>query len=362
LDRAVRDNDSAVALGAIEALRTTAGESSLIGTEDYKQPLVRALRFPDLVVRIRAALALGAALPKSPFADSEFVVPVLAKALTLTGREQVLVIDSDQSNLNRVMDALRGGDRDVIGDTNSYRARERARTEFHGLTGVFISTDAREPALATVLSQLRSEFMYAKTPVVLLTKPGQSVLAEQVASGDPYVEAVDASADGVALETALERVRSRTGRARLDPDLVLSLALEAAETLHSIGVDGRTVYDFGVAEPALIAALSSDSEELQTTAASVLALARTSTAQRSIARIALDAGNADSLRISAFNSLGESAKHNGNLLEERQVAQLVEIARDDTDLTIRTAASEALGALNLATNKASEIIRSYYGG
>ena len=78
--------------------------------------------------------------------------------------------------------------------------------------------------------------------------------------------------------------------------------------------------------------------------------------------IALDAGNADSLRISAFNSLAESAKHNGNLLEERQIAQLVEIARDDTDLTIRTAASEALGALNLATNKASEIIRSYYGG
>jgi HEAT repeat protein len=362
LDRAVRDNDSAVALGALEALRTTAGESSLIGTEDYKQPLVEALKFPDLVVRIRAALALGAALPKSPFADSEFVVPVLAKALTLTGREQVLVIDNHQSNLNRVMDALRAGDRDVIGDTRSYRAMERARTEFHGLSGVFISTDAREPALPTVLSQLRSEFMYAKTPVVLLTKPGQSVLAEQVESGDPYAEAVDAAADGVALEAALERVRSRTGRARLDPDLALSLALKAAETLHAIGVDGRTVYGFGVAEPALIVALSSDSEELQTTAASVLALARTSTAQRAVAMIALDAGNVDSLRISAFNSLAESAKHNGNLLEERQIAQLVEIARDDTDLTIRTAASEALGALNLATNKASEIIRSYYGG
>ncbi len=32
------------------------------------------------------------------------------------------------------------------------------------------------------------------------------------------------------------------------------------------------------------------------------------------------------------------------------------------DLTIRTAGSKALVALNLATNKASEIIRSYYGG
>ena len=38
------------------------------------------------------------------------------------------------------------------------------------------------------------------------------------------------------------------------------------------------------------------------------------------------------------------------------------IARGDTDMTIRTAASQALGAISLTTNKASEIIRSYYGG
>jgi hypothetical protein len=53
LERAVADNDAPVALGAIRALRTTAGEASLIGTEDYKQPLVQALRFSDLLVRIR---------------------------------------------------------------------------------------------------------------------------------------------------------------------------------------------------------------------------------------------------------------------------------------------------------------------
>jgi HEAT repeat protein len=362
LQRAVRGNDSPVALGAIEALRITAGESSLVGTEDYKQPLVQALRFPDLLVRIRAAFALGAALPKSPFADAEFVTPVLAEAVTLTGREQVLVVDSDERNLNRVMEVLREGGRDVIGDTNFYRALERTRTEFHSLAGLFISTDVTDPAMTTALAQLRSEFTYTKTPVVLLAKPRQSLLAEQVASADGYAEAVDAAADGAALEAGLERVRSRTGRAPLDHDLASSLALQAAETLRSIAVDGRTVYDFGVAEPALIAALSSDNEELQITAASVLALARTPTAQRSIAEIALDSGQPDSLRVSAFNSLAESAKHNGKLLEERQVAELVEIARDDPDLTIRTAASEALGGMNLAAGKAGEIIRSYHGG
>jgi undecaprenyl pyrophosphate synthase len=72
--------------------------------------------------------------------------------------------------------------------------------------------------------------------------------------------------------------------------------------------------------------------------------------------------NTDSLRVAAFGSLAESAKNNGNLLEEGQIAELVDIAHDDPDLIIRTAASQSLGALNLTTNKASEIIRSYYGG
>ena len=42
--------------------------------------------------------------------------------------------------------------------------------------------------------------------------------------------------------------------------------------------------------------------------------------------------------------------------------KLLRIAKDDADLTIRTAASQTLGAINLGNNKASEIIRAYYGG
>lgn len=362
LARAVRDNDSPVALGAIEGLRITAGEASLTGTEDYKQPLVTALQFPDLVVRIRAALAIGAALPKSEFAGSQLVVPVLATALGQTGRQQVFVVDADETNLNRVVSALRNGDRDVVGDTSFYRALERARTEFQSLSGLFVSTDVADPGLYESLRRLRTEFIYSKIPVVALAKPDQSLVAEKLARFDPYVEVVSAAADAAALEAAFARVNARTGWAPLDADLALSMALQAGETLRAIAVDGRTVYDVGVAGPALIAALSSTDERLQTLAASVLALLPTPTAQRAIAHIALDERNTDSLRVAAFGSLAESARSNANLLEEDQISDLVEIARNDPDLTIRTAASKALGAINLKSNKASEIIRSYYGG
>jgi HEAT repeat protein len=362
LDRAVRERDTAVALGAIEALRITAGESSLIGSEDYKQPLAQCLRFPDQVVRIKAALALGAALPKSQFADSQFVVPVLASTLTQSGRQQLIVVDADQGNANRVMGALRGGDRDVIAETGFYRAMDRARTEFQMVSGVFLSTDLTEPGLAVALEKLRSEFTYTKTPVVVLTKPRQTVMAEDLARVDSLVEIVDAAAADTALEAALERARGRAGHAPLSGEMALSLALRAADTLRSIAVDGRSVYDASVATPSLISALSASDERLQITAASVLALTPLPAAQRAIAHVALDEKNSKSLRVAAFGSLAESAKNNGNLLEEAQVAALVTIAKEDADLTIRTAASQTLGAVNLSNNKASEIIRTYHGG
>jgi HEAT repeat protein len=362
LGRAVRDEDTAVALGAIEALRVTAGESSLVGRENLKQPLVEALRFPDALVRIRAALALGAALPKSPFADSQFVVPVLAGAVSLTGREQVMVVDADRGNLNRVMEVLRNGGRTVLGETNLYRALERARSESQAPAALFISTDVAEPGLRTALRQVRSEFLYARTPVVVLVKQGDSILADDVMSADRFAAGVDAAAEDADLEAALERARERTDQARIDEGLSLDLALEAVETLRRIAVDGRTVYNVGAAEPVLISALSIANEDLQTAAGAVLALIPTPSAQRAVAAMALDAGNAESLRVSAFDSLTESAKNTGNLLAEDQLNDLVSIARDDADMTIRTTASRALGALNLRTNQASDIIRSYHGG
>jgi HEAT repeat protein len=362
VDRGVRDNDSAVALGAIEGLRTTAGEASLIGLEDEKQPLVQALQFPDLIVRVRAALALGAALPQSRFTGSDQVVPVLAAALAQTGREQVLVVDADETNQHRVAGALRGSDRQVLSDAQFFTALDRARKEFQTVTGVFIATDATQPELAEAVRRLRREFVYSKVPVVVMVKPQQSGMATRLGRGDPYVETVDAAADAADLVKAFDRVRSRTGQTGLSADLALSIALQSADTLRRIAVDGRTVFEVGAAESALIAALSSTEPKLQMLAASVLALLPAPTAQRAIAHVALDAGHQEPLRLSAFSSLAESGRNHGLLLDDGQVKSLVDIAKNEPDLTLRTAASQALGSLNLKTNKASEIIRSYYGG
>ena len=363
LARAVNDQDTAVALGAIEALRVTAGESSLIGTEDFKQPLVQALRFPDLLVRIRAALALGAALPRSPFADSQYVMPILAQAISTASHEQVVVIGASRDEINRVAGDLRTDKRAVIAETNFFAAMERVRTEFPSVSAFVVSTSVSEPGVAALVGQLRAEFQYLMTPVVLLTSPDQSLLVEDLAARDAYLEPLDAQVGADGIEAALQRVRQRTGQEPMDEALASTIAHQSVATLRGIATDGRTVFNIGVAEPALAAALASSTDEtLRRKCASVLALTQSPSAQALLAAAAMDQANSADLRVAMFASLAESAKTNGNMLDDGQTAKVVQLAREEPDLTLRTAASQALGALNLASNRASEIIRSFHGG
>jgi hypothetical protein len=85
-------------------------------------------------------------------------------------------------------------------------------------------------------------------------------------------------------------------------------------------------------------------------------------AQGAIAKIALDAAQPQEMRVAMFTALAEAAKRQGNHLDNDQVAKLIELAQKDENLVIRTAASQALGALNLPGNPASVIIRSQYNG
>ena len=233
------------------------------------------------------------------------------------------MVDADEQNLNRVMGELRAPDTDVLGETGFYRALNRVRAEFQTLSAVYLSTDLRDPDLVTALNELRSEHLFAKVPVLVLVKPEQFVLAEEVALGDSYIERVDAAADGAAFEERYERIIARTGERPLDPDLALSLALSAAQTLRAVAADGRTVLPWVIAESALIGGLESPSEELQVLCAQVLAYVPTPTAQRSIGAVAMNAEHPESLRVAAFAALAESAKRHANQLEAAQVTTLV---------------------------------------
>ncbi len=372
LGLAFRDREAGVALGAIAALRETAGEPSLVGAEDLKQPLVQTLAFPNRQVRIKAALALGAALPVTGFAGSENVVPVLSEALLQTDRRAALLVEPDDQMRNQLQAQLRSAGFEVAVGTTLPQAREDGRkSNVTTFDVVLLASDATAPDAQQAIGDLRSQFETAATPILIVAKEGQVGRANRVAREQSGVEVLDALVLDMGDPAAItEQIGGRIARASqalgmspLDRDLSLSLALQAAEVLRGIGQSNSPVYDFARSVPALLGALKSASESLRVKAAHALALASNADAQEALAASAMDAGHSQAERIATFGSLAESARRGGNMLGERDVvSKLIDFTMSEGDLVLRAAASKALGALDLPSNKASEIIRGQYNG
>lgn len=359
LARAVADKDAAVALGAIRSLRLTAGPSSLLGAEGDHQVWLGALQFPDPMVRIRAALALGAATPTQNFSGAEWVITTLEEAIGQPSGSSWVLIAESQESLNRLRGAVPKGS--VIGEAEFYKGLNRARSETANVDAFVLASAIAEPDLATAMRQLREEFRFARTPVVLVADPAQDLLVEQITRNDPYARALpSALADAAAIQGRVDEIK--TGQMKMNATLSTALALEAAEVLRGLAVDGRSTLPYRLAEGTLIGGLQSSDERIQVACANVLARLESSASQRALAGVASDAAQTQSLRVACFGALGESARLFGNQLEPDQVSRLVEIARTESDLILRTAAGQVLGAVNLADNQASTIIRSHYRG
>lgn len=372
LGRAFADRDPGVALGAIAALSDTGGEPSLVGAEDIKQPLIQTLSFPNRQVRIKAALALGRALPASSFAGAPNVMPVLAEALLQSDRRAALIVDADDNIKNKFQALFRAAGFDCALGSNLYEALQDGKSaNLTSFDVALLGSDVQQPDLDASVSELRKQFASAATPILIITKADDLTAAKRTARGAKGVEVLLADVIDIGDETVItEQIMSRLGRASqalgmspLDRDLSLDLAVRAADTIRAIALSNRSVYDTSSVTPALIMGLKSSSEMLRTRCAHALALAKSADAQEAIAESALDAAHGQAERIAEFGDLAESARRNGNLLGDREVvSRLIELALNEKDLVLRTAASKALGALDLSGDKASEIIRAQHDG
>lgn len=81
LAMALADKNEYMALGLIDALSKTAGESSLLAATGAGQPLVKALYYDDKAVKYSASIAIAIAEPRNAFPDSTLVVQLLGEAL-----------------------------------------------------------------------------------------------------------------------------------------------------------------------------------------------------------------------------------------------------------------------------------------
>jgi len=140
-------------------------------------------------------------------------------------------------------------------------------------------------------------------------------------------------------------------------EIANSYALRAAETMLKLASTRNKVVDLSAAQNALVAGTKDKRSEIQILSGQTLAYLDSPGAQRAIADMALDTGNAADVRVPAFDSLATSAKLNANMLPEETVDAIYElISSDDTDPALRSAAAAAYGALNLPSRKAKDLI------
>ncbi len=369
--RAVNDREAGVALGTIAALAATAGPVSLVGPEDYKQALVKALEFPSRLVRTKAALALARSLPPSEFAGAQNVIPALAEALGQSSNRFAVLADPNSQTRNEFQALLRAMGFEVFSDANLFSAMELARkANVPGIDAVLIASDIKSPSMEEAVKAVREKLETASVPILIVSKAEQTGAASDLAARSRGVESVVSSILALDAQDKIERTVAQRladasaalGMKPLDKENSIDLALQSADALRLIGVSRSSVFDFGRAEGSLIGALAQPNEALRIKAASVLALLGTPGAQKAIAQAALNDQNSKTQRIAAFASLAEAARLNGNKLDQKLVDQVVSVAETAKDLDIRTAASQALGAMNLTNNQASEIIRAQSRG
>jgi HEAT repeat protein len=365
LSRGVRNRERSVALGAIAALAVTAGPAAMVSPGgSMSTSLVEALAFPDLLVRIKAALAVGKSMPPSGFAGSEDVVGALANALSLTGRQYYVLVEPDDTARQQLETELTRAGGNVAAAARLEDALRQARAFTH-VDGIFVASDIERPTVIEAVRALRDDERFSLAPLMVYIKKADNVLANRVNAEDPRVGVVFVvNGEGAnpwpqlaeALMGKYPATAARYGHVALTTEASLPLALDAAATLRLIAFRESAVFDIRPAERALIEALGHQSPELRVAVMGVLALMPSPTAQRALATAALDANQTEPLRMTAFAALAESAQRFGHRLEEAATQMLVQQALKEPNLALRTAASQALGAMNLPGPWAATVI------
>lgn len=350
--RALRDRNSAVALGAIRQLARTTGARNLVKpVAGGATPLVEALRYPEKRVRYLAALSLARALPDKRFNGSQLVIPVLRETLRQSGKKTVLLIVADVEKRNALKDAIRKAGCRVIDEANPVKAFSAARDS----AGVDVAVLTDEPDAVAVVARLRKDASFAAIPVVIASGAKK---ATDLAARDKRVVVIPASADADRIGEALNAAGKLAAGAPMETDEATEWAVKAAEAVRLMGLTRNSVYDISRLEGTLIETLDDERGEVRVAVAEALATMNSAAAQCGIAKLANKSEVDEKVRVAVYAALSESIRKYGNQLTDTLAEEVRDVVSGAPTGAIRQAASQALGAMNLPSEKIIQLMTS----
>ncbi|HAU38391.1 MAG TPA: hypothetical protein DCX07_11850 [Phycisphaerales bacterium] len=344
LARALKDQDSAVAIGAIEALAQTAGVKSLVEVTGGAQPLVQALTYGDRRVQFLSAWALANARPDKSIGqarDEHVVMLVLAKAIAQTGAKRAL-ISAQGDQANKLKDAVRAAGFELV------EAADPAQADVGTGVDVIVLAGLSDPA-ATVRA-VRATPALAIVPVVVASEtPAVRALAEK----DKRIVLLAEDAD--VAKTLGDAVALGPG-APMDEAEAEAWAIRAAEAVRMLGLTGTKVFNLVLVRDALVSALSDKRQAVQVAAAKALAVVNDAAAQGALAKFAIDAAGDEKVRVAAFAALAESIRTHGNQLADAASQAVLDVVQAPGSAELKNAAAQAAGAMNLPSEKIIQLI------
>lgn len=349
LAMAIKESNSPVAIGAIQALSKTAGATNLVQpVEGGVQPLVSALTYPDRHVRFLAAVTLAEALPQRGFTGDQQVLWVLNEALRQTGKQTVLVSAADEGQRNLLKDAVRAAGYEMIDQPDA--AQAMAQMQSMGAVDVAILTAS--PSAVATINLMRRDPLLANMPVVVAQDtPELRGLAEK----DKRVVVIPAQPTAEQVAGAIKQALSAGVGKPLAEEETGNWAVSAAKAIRNLGYTRNPVFDISRCLPALRTALGDSRTPVRVAAANALAVISKAEAQQAIAGLANDPSVDATIRIQAYNALSESLRWFGNQLNDAQAQSVVEVVKGSGAQELRVAAAQALGAMNLASDKISSL-------
>lgn len=352
LARALKDHDAVVAMAAINALAETAGAESLVKpTAGGAQPLVKALTFPDIRVRMLAAISLGRALPQADFAGSDLVLPVLNQAFRISGARRAMLVGPEDQLPNRIKGVLRAKKWLVLHKPTAAEATDAART----VSGVDLVVIAVRKGAETTLKALRREAPFVMLPALVAPDPSDEARHLPKLLGRCVVLEPKSNDEQIADRIAEAAKMADAGK--IPPDEAATWAIRAALTIRSLGLTDNRVLDIQRARAGLIEVLADERPKVRLAAATALAVTRAAPAQQALAALALGAKADQDVRIMTMRLCTQSVRRFGSMITGAQAQSVLELVRSkDTPADLRDAAAQLLGSLNLPSERIESLI------
>lgn len=340
LSLALSVKDTPLARKAISVLASTAGSENMIRAGEAR-PMVEALGYPGRRVRIEAALAIAAAMPRTAFPGDHSVVPILASAVRSDAAFAV-VIASDLEERRQTAGALSSAGYTVLPGGADYAEAEIGILGNVGVDLIVVRGNAE--AIGAAHAAARGSALTNAVPLVAVATAFDAGEASTVVRDDVAAMSMVAPGDDAALIATVRDFLEQVLGSAMDASEAREYAILSLEALKAIAMSGGSVLSITDAEGPLGEALASESGALKVMIAEVLAMIGTDSAQQTLIDAAISAGDGE--QVDLLDQAAASARRFGNRSHPSQASALVGLIQASGG-DVADAAGRLYGALDL---------------